>query len=133
MRFQDDGVTPLLSVTPPDGLRGTDLAHNGNSDVLRARRGQPETLAWAYQRPDGGRGFGFTGGHYHANWENDNFRKVVLNAILWIAHIEVPPDGVASRVTPEQLGRNLDEKGPPRAAAPKPNERVEPAIVPAPN
>ncbi|HNT87648.1 MAG TPA: ThuA domain-containing protein, partial [Candidatus Hydrogenedentes bacterium] len=27
-----------------------------------------ETLAWAVVRENGGRGFGFTGGHYHATW-----------------------------------------------------------------
>ena len=44
--------------------------------------------------PGGGRGFGFTGGHNHWNWGDDNLRKVVLNAIVWIAHGEVPTMGV---------------------------------------
>jgi hypothetical protein len=35
------------------------------------------------ERPNGGRGFGFTGGHKHVNWADDNFRKVVLNGLLW--------------------------------------------------
>ena len=42
-------------------------------------------MMWVYERPDGGRGFGFTGGHFHANWANDDQRKLVLNAILWLA------------------------------------------------
>jgi hypothetical protein len=33
---------------------------------------------WVYERPDGGRRFGFTGGHTHANWGNPNQRKVML-------------------------------------------------------
>ena len=45
---------------------------------------------WAVERPDGGRGVGFTGGHFHRNWRDDNFRKVVLNALLWICKVEVP-------------------------------------------
>jgi type 1 glutamine amidotransferase len=69
-----------------------------------------EDVAWAYQRPGGGRGFGFTGGHYHKNWGNDDFRKVVLNAILWIAKVDVPAQGVESKVTPEDLQKNLDTK-----------------------
>jgi len=53
-------------------------------------------MAWAQQRPDGGHGFGITGGHFHWNWGNDSFRKLVLNAVVWAAHVEVPPDGVLS-------------------------------------
>ena len=30
---------------------------------------------WTIERPDGGRGFGLTGGHTHANWANDDFRR----------------------------------------------------------
>ena len=57
------------------------------------------------------RAFGFTGGHFHDNWGNDEFRKVVLNALVWISHAEVPKDGVESKVTKEDLDANLDPKG----------------------
>ncbi len=67
-------------------------------------------MMWAVERPDGGRGYGFTGGHFHDNWGNENFRKVVLNALLWISHVEVPADGVASSLSPDQLNANLDPK-----------------------
>ena len=67
-------------------------------------------MMWAFERPDGGRSFGFTGGHRHVNWGNDDFRKVVLNALLWIAKADVPADGVASTVTSEDLKNNLDPK-----------------------
>ena len=30
-------------------------------------------------------GFAYTGGHYHANWENNDARALVLNAIEWVA------------------------------------------------
>ena len=33
----------------------------------------------------GGRGFGYTGGHFHANWQDDSARRLVLNAIEWVA------------------------------------------------
>ena len=66
-------------------------------------------MAWARQRPDGGRGFGITGAHFHWNWGNDNFRKLVLNAIVWAAHVPVPETGVPSRTpTLEELEANLD-------------------------
>ncbi|MEI6196189.1 MAG: hypothetical protein WCS42_17855, partial [Verrucomicrobiota bacterium] len=60
---------------------------------------------------DGGRGFGFTGGHFHRNWGNEDFRRVVLNGILWVAKVEVPPDGVKSTVTAADLEQSLDQKG----------------------
>src|SRR5712691_1345800 len=41
----------------------------------------------------------FTGMRFHKNWGNESFRKVVLNGILWIAKVEVPPNGVECRVT----------------------------------
>ena len=53
-----------------------------------------EVIAWAVQRKDGGRGFGFTGGHFHKNWKIDGFRRMVLNAIVWTAGIDVPAKGV---------------------------------------
>src|SRR5262245_45954480 len=55
-----------------------------------------QTVAWAVERKDGGRGFGFTGGHFFENWRNDQFRKMALNAILWTAKAEVPDGGVKS-------------------------------------
>jgi hypothetical protein len=108
------GVTPVLSdLPPPETLKRPDGARSGNSAVRRAvANGESQHVGWAYQRPDGkGRGFGFTGGHYHVSWRNDMFRKVVLNAILWTAHVEVPEVGVPSKTpTDEELKLNLDDK-----------------------
>jgi len=107
------GVTPILSAIPPESTmsRG-DGAHEGNPDVREAvKRGEVQHVAWACERADGGRGFGFTGAHFNKNWGDDNFRKIVLNAILWTAKAEVPADGVQSTVTKEELEQNLDPKG----------------------
>jgi len=111
MRFVENmqNVTPILTAVPPDSTRkGKDDAHGGNPHV-RARMGMPEHVAWAYERPGGGRGFGFTGGHWHYNWAHDDFRKIVLNALVWIAGVEVPPNGVPSK-TPsiDELEANQD-------------------------
>ena len=74
--------------------------------------GKPQTLMWGIERKDGGRGVGFTGGHYHRNWSIDNFRKIVLNAVVWTAGLEVPKDGVYSKpLTEDELNANLDAKG----------------------
>lgn len=115
MRFPEGmkGVTPILTALPPDSTRGREGAsspHGGNPHV-QARKGMPEHVMWAIERPDGGRGFGFTGGHFHKNWGDNNFRKVVLNAMLWTAKADVPANGVVSTVTPDQLEQNLDPKG----------------------
>ena len=63
---------------------------------LPPRDPQDKVLAWAYTRSDGGRGFGFCGGHTDRNWHMEPFRKMFLNAILWVAKAEVPEGGVAS-------------------------------------
>lgn len=120
MRFRPEmqGVTPILTAVPPEQTRtrafGTQ--RGGNPDVVK-RRGMAEHVAWAAERPNGGRGFGFTGGHVHWNWGDDNFRKIVLNAIAWAAHVEVPPTGVHSKpLTREDLEKNQDEPNPRKLA-----------------
>jgi type 1 glutamine amidotransferase len=114
MRFRDGmaGVTPILNaVAPASTMNRPDGPHEGNPSVRASvKNGETQHMAWAFERPDGGRGFGFTGGHYHKSWGNDNVRKLVLNAILWTAKIEVPAEGVVSSVTPQDLKRNLDLK-----------------------
>lgn len=66
-------------------------------------------MAWASERKNGQRGFGFTGGHFHWNWGNENFRRIVLNAIVWAAHGEVPSDGIQDQpISLEQLEENQD-------------------------
>jgi type 1 glutamine amidotransferase len=114
LRFRDGmkGVTPLLSAVPDESTtkRG-EGPHEGNPAMREAvKNHEPQTVAWVAERAHGGRGFGFTGGHFHKNWGNDNFRKLVLNAIVWTAHGEVPKNGIESNVSPEDLGKNLDDK-----------------------
>jgi type 1 glutamine amidotransferase len=114
MRFRDgmQGVTPILSAVAPElTMRRYDGPHEGNPEVRASvARGEPQHMAWAAERPDGGRGFGFTGAHFHRNWGNDDFRKIVLNAILWTAKADVPAGGVPSTITAEDLRKNLDKK-----------------------
>ncbi len=100
MRLAEKAV-PVLEAVPPESTRGQpDGPHSGNRHV-RERKGMSEVVAWAIERPGGGRGFGFTGGHFHRNWSNDDFRKVVLNALAWVSGVEVPPEGVASKTPVE--------------------------------
>lgn len=98
IRFRDNDkrVTPILTAMLPK-----------DSPSL-------ETLAWACQRADGGRGFGFTGGHFHSNWGLEDQRRMVVNAILWIAKVNVPKGGAKCDITPEDLKMNLDDKPAPK-------------------
>ncbi len=99
MRFRPDmqGVTPILTTLPPAStLSRPDGTHSGNPDVRRdvLEKQEPQHVAWASENAGGGRGFGFTGGHDHWNWGEPNFRRLVLNAIVWTAQMEVPSGGV---------------------------------------
>jgi hypothetical protein len=95
-------LVPILHATPPDDLRTT--------PETASRLGQDETLAWAYERADGGRSFAFVGAHYHVNWGRAEIRRLVVNAILWTAKLDVPPNGAPVDMDPALLQRNLDPK-----------------------
>ena len=94
IRFRPDDkrVTPILAA------------------MLPKEAPQNETIAWAVERADGGRGFGFTGAHYHSNWGIQDFRRMVVNAILWSAKVNVAGGGAKCDVTPEDLQANQDYK-----------------------
>ena len=124
MRFRKDmkGVSPILTAIPPDSTRKRKDGPHSNNPTVRSRLGLSEHVAWACERPDGGRGFGFTGGHFHWNWGNDQFRKLMLNAIVWSAKLDVPQDGVTSKsLTVEDLKANQDY-GPPKKFS---DERIQ--------
>jgi type 1 glutamine amidotransferase len=100
-RPNDPRVTPILT--------GKDLVEQNGTKTT-----EPQTFAWATERQDGGRSFGFTGAHFHKNWGNPDFRTLVLNAILWSAHVEVPSQGVQCNLSAADLEKNLDPKPAPK-------------------
>lgn len=110
MRFREEGVTPILQAHPPASTLGAeDGPRSGNPTVRAALENkEPQTLAWAVENPNGSRGFGFTGGHYHALWMNDDYRMLVVNAIAWAAGIEVPEGGVPGTVASDPVHANID-------------------------
>lgn len=123
MRFADgftadaaaerDGVkfTPLLVAKPSDKVRnGPYVYPAGPYKHIQEAAGRNEAMMWAVERKDGGRGFGFTGGHFHRNWGNADFRRTILNALVWVTGAEVPAGGVDSRVSEDDLKENLDPK-----------------------
>ncbi len=113
MRFREDlkGVTPILVAKPSDAVRnGPYVWPQGPYPHIQAAQGRDEVMMWVREREDGGRGFGFTGGHFHRNWGNADFRKVVLNGLLWLAKVEVPAGGAEAPVADAELALNLDPK-----------------------
>jgi len=102
-------ITPLLQAHPPTATLGKDGPRSGNPSVRKALAdGIPQTLAWCREDENGRRFFGFTGGHYHHNWDNPGYRKLVLNAIAWLAGAEVPAQGVTSKITPIPRTPSID-------------------------
>ncbi len=116
MRWTSDAatkarITPILVATPSDDVRkGPYVSPKGPYPHVVADSGKAETMMWVTERADGGRGFGFTGGHTHSTWGDANQRKVLLNALLWIAKVDVPARGVEDRITESDLTANLDDK-----------------------
>ena len=109
IRLRED-VVPVFRALPPAESLGADGPRSGNPDVRSAlANGIPQTLAWGVKNPNGSRGFGFTGGHFHHHWANESFRKLVLNGIVWTAHIEVPAAGVVSTLAERPGHPTIDD------------------------
>jgi len=77
-----------------------------------------EMVAWAWQRLDGGRSFGFVGLHFHANWQLPVYRRFVVQGVLWSLNLPIPTDGVKTDINEEVLKIN-GELPPPAAPTPK--------------
>lgn len=104
------GVTPLVTGVPPEDLR--------KNEDTKKYPGRAEILAWAYDRPGGGRSFGITTPHTHEDWADEGLRRLVVNAILWTAKVEVPKKGAKVALDLDDLKKNLDRKPPPKPKAP---------------
>ncbi len=102
LRPKDDGLSPILDVALPGEK-------------------EEQTVAWALERKNGGRGFGYTGGHFHANWQNENVRRMVLNAFVWTAGGEVPEGGVRSTLPekPQERGPSSETESDYKPADPR--------------
>lgn len=83
--------------------------------------GTLETCAWAFERSDGGRSFGFCGMHDHRNWRLVALRRLLAQAVLWSVNLPVPAAGLAVEVTEDDLKILPDE-----TAAAGPGQQVGP-------
>lgn len=54
--------------------------------------GGRQMVAWAWERPGGGRSAGFSGGHFHANWERAEYQRLIGQTILWTVGLTAPAD-----------------------------------------
>ena len=74
------------------------------SPILQAEiDGAKHTVSWAWQRPDGGRSFGFSGLHFHDNWRKPEYRRLVTQAVLWSLGLSLPEGGTNVDVPDEVL------------------------------
>ncbi|HXS67981.1 MAG TPA: ThuA domain-containing protein [Candidatus Polarisedimenticolia bacterium] len=80
-------ITPILRarLTPHLAGQGNQGMSGKTADYI---------LAWAYERPGGGRSFGFTGGHFIKGFQEPELKKLLMNAIAWTARIDVPKNGM---------------------------------------
>lgn len=99
-------VENMLGVTP--------LVWSGK-EYAGSRAGlDDDIVAWAYQRPGGGRSFSYTGLDAHSAWSLEGMRQLVVNGVLWSASQEIPKEGAANGITEQQLDALLT----PRTAKP---------------
>lgn len=83
-----------LKVVKADGLK----------PILRASiEGKEEMVSWAWQRPGGGRSFGFSGLHFHDNWRREEYRRLVAQGVLWTLDLPIPAKGLPVKVSEEEL------------------------------
>lgn len=95
LQFVEDltGVTPLV---------WSGKTHQGSPDG-----GLGDVVGWVYERPAGGRSFGFTGIDAHAAWALPGMRQLVVNGILWTANLEIPNGGAPNKITEAVLDSYL--------------------------
>lgn len=65
--------------------------------------GKDETVAWSWDRPDGGRSFGFVALHFHSNWQLPEYRRFVVQGVLWSLKLPIPSGGVNVEIDSKKL------------------------------
>lgn len=102
----DDGW--LWKIRFADGMSGvTPLLRTWNPKATAKPEGSQDVIAWAFDRPGGGRSFSFTGGHLHASLAQEGYRRFLVNGILWSAGLEIPKGGAKVDLDPKTLGDYL--------------------------
>ncbi len=105
------GVTPwkindgwLNAIQFVDGMKGiTPLVWSGKKYAGTRAGLDGDIVAWAFERPKGGRSFAFTGLDAHSAWSLPGMRQLVLNGVLWSAGYEIPTDGADGSIDEARL------------------------------
>jgi type 1 glutamine amidotransferase len=82
--------------------------------VMAEVQGTDYPVGWVFERPDGGRSFGYVCGHFHDCFKIPAFRRSVVNGILWSAGLEVPEAGAPVEVSEADLALPPDPRVPDR-------------------
>ena len=61
-----------------------------------------------WERPDNGRSFGFTGLHFHEQWKRIEYRRLVVQGILWTLGESIPVDAMSLNLTEANLAISND-------------------------
>jgi type 1 glutamine amidotransferase len=105
----DDGYLYKLRFEP--GMKNvTPLLRTANPKTPGAKLDDSAVVSWAFERKDGGRSFAFTGGHLHVSFGEEGYRRLLTNAILWTAKIEIPASGAPVALTTEQMNSYLENR-----------------------
>jgi type 1 glutamine amidotransferase len=118
--IHDEPYTNIYFGRPDRRARVTPLA----TAQLPPEKPATEVVAWAVERPDGGRGAGIAMPHFFKNWAVDDLRTLVLNTIVWSAGKPVPEQGFQVKLPAlETFGPVAVTPGsqPKRPSAPYPN------------
>ncbi|MBT4865769.1 MAG: hypothetical protein HON53_11740 [Planctomycetaceae bacterium] len=77
---------------------------NSVTPLIRVKvDGADHSVCWAWERPGGGRSFGYSGGHFHQNWSREDYRRLMTQAVLWTVDVPVPDAGLPLRISPKDL------------------------------
>ena len=90
------GVTPLLKTVNPK--------------TPKAKLDDASIVSWAFEREGGGRSFAFTGGHLHASFAEEGYRRFLTNGILWSAGVEIPVAGAPVALNAADLNRYIESR-----------------------
>ena len=87
------------------------VRRQGHTLLINAHVAEADhAVAWAWQREDNGRSFGFTGLHFHKNWERIEYRRLVVQGILWTLNESIPTEGLALDLTEREIELLDDER-----------------------
>jgi len=125
LRFAPQGTWPVLTAE-------LHVQYRDGRPVTEDLPAQ-STVAWAFERPGGGRAFGYTGAHFLAAFDQPMLRRTLRNAVLWTAGLvdgTSPPEALQPASPADVAGFHA---GAQRSGWRRDEARLTPAIVAGPN